>query len=277
MLFFNNPYPFLWFYHYHFILYDYRYYIMTFFFLSFYFSFNTLSRRDPLKIKERFKRMIVPYIGWPFLFFMKDKIDHYIYNKKEMYNLKKLYYQILIGCGIYGVFWFIFNLIFLSLFFAVIIFIFKNKFIQVLFILCIIDYFFIHSNYAKIHFFNKFKKVPVGHSIQPIFYYFNFAFSGYYFGSVNILNKLYKNRILFFIISSVIIFAFFKNYFTYFKKIHFFFKPLIQNTFILNIFIFSALIPFDKIRNKNLMVILNKLTSYTGGVYYLHVAIANLS
>ena len=37
------------------------------------------------------------------------------------------------------------------------------------------------------------------------------------------------------------------------------------------------MIPFDKIRNKNLMVILNKLTSYTGGVYYLHVAIANLS
>jgi hypothetical protein len=85
--------------------------------------------------------MIVPYIGWPFLFFMKDKIDHYIYNKKEMYNLKKLYYQILIGCGIYGIFWFIFNLIFLSLFFTVIIFTFKNKFIQVLFILCIIDYF----------------------------------------------------------------------------------------------------------------------------------------
>jgi hypothetical protein len=61
------------------------------------------------------------------------------------------------------------------------------------------------------------------------------------------------------------------------KKFTFFFKPLIQNIFILNIFIFSALFPFDKIRNKNLMVILNKLTSYTGGVYYLHVAIANLS
>lgn len=157
------------FYYYRFLLYEYRYYIMTFFFLSFYFSFNTLSRRDPLKIKERFKRMIVPYIGWPLIFFIKDKMDHYIYNKRELYNLKKFYYQILIGCGIYGIFWFIFNLIFLSLFFTVIIFIFKNKLISVLFILCIIDYSFIHSNYAKIHFFNKFKKVPVGHSSNQFF------------------------------------------------------------------------------------------------------------
>ena len=264
------------FYHYPILKQEYVYYIMIFFFISFYFSYNTLSSRNIPKIKERFKRMIVPYIGWPLVFFIKDKVYHYFYNNREMYNFKNLYYQILIGCGIYGIFWYIFNLIFISLFFTLIIFIFKNHFIFVLFLFCITNYSLYYSHYASNHFFNKFKRVPVSHSILPIIIYFHFAFTGFYCASINLIHKIVKCREIFFIISIAFILIFLKFYFFIFKSINFFYIGIMKSIFVLNIFIFFSIIPFDKIKNKNVMVILNKLTSYTGGIYYLHVKIGDL-
>ena len=252
------------------LLNEHKYYLMTFFFLSFYFSYNTFTSRNVKKIKERFKRMLIPYIGWPLMFFIKDKLYHYMFKTKQIYNWKDLYYQILFGLRIYGIFWFLFTLLFLSLFFTLIIFIFKTRFNLVLFIICIIDYSLIYSNYAYKHFFIKYKKIPVHYSIKEIFYYLNFAFSGFYLASKYPLKKLIKNRFKLFAISCFYLYIFFKYYFSFFKKIHFFFQPISKNIFILNLFLFFGMIPFDKIKNKVLMEFLIKVTSYTGGVFYLH-------
>ena len=264
------------FYHFRILLKEYFYYIMIFFFISFYFSYDTLSSRNIPKIKERFKRMIVPYIGWPLAFFIKDKFDHYFYKKAEINNYKNLYYQILIGCGIYGIFWYIFNLIFQSLFYTITIFTFKKRFIFVLFIFCIINYYLYYSKYVTTHFFKKFKNVPVGHSILPIIKYFNFAFTGFYFAYKNLIHKLFKFRVIFFIISISFISIFLNFYFFIFKHIQYFYTGIVKNIFVLNIFIFFSIIPFDKIKSKNILALLNKISSYTGGIYYLHVKIGNL-
>ena len=241
-----------------------------FFFISFYFSYNTLSSKDISKIKGRFKRMIIPYIGWPIIIYIKDKFNYYILKKQEIYNLKDLYYQILTGCPIYRIFWFFFILIILSLFITLIIRIFNKKYIFVLLIICFLDYIFFYSGYAKIFIFNKYKFFPVHHSIMPNFEYFIFVFTGFYFANKQILNKLYKFRGRVIFISIIIIFIYLKYYSVIFSKIHFFYHCIIKNIFVCFVFLLFALIPFDNIKNNYLNFYLYKLTNYTGGIYYLH-------
>ena len=221
------------FYHFKFLLKEHHFYLMSFYFISFYFSYKNLASKNIAKIKERLKRLLVPYIGWPLIFFIKTKLFNNTFEKRKKYNLKNFYYQILFGCGIYGIFWFLFNILFLSLFFI--------------------------------------KKVPFHHSIAPIFYNFTIAFSGFYFASINLLNIIYKRRIIYFALSCLFISIFLKYYYSFFKRIHFFYIEIINDIFIFFLFTFFSMIPFDKINNKNIKILLNKLTSYTGGVYYIHV------
>ena len=264
------------FYHLKIIREEYIYSIILFFFISFYFSYNTLSCRNVPKIKERFKRMLIPYIIWPLLFYLKDKFYHYLYHTREEYNIKNLYYQFLIGCKIYGIFWFLFNIIFLSTFFTIIAIFFKDRFIIALFIIYICDYLFYYSNFAGTYVLNKFKKVPVHHSIKPIFEFFIYAFTGLYFSSINLLNIFHIHRIKIIVFSIIITFIFIKCYFSFKSEIKFFYSGIIKNIFIFNLFALFASIPFDKINNNIIFNLLNELTSYTGGIYYIHVKIGDL-
>jgi hypothetical protein len=250
------------------------YYLRIFFFTAFYFSYSSLSSKNIGRIKERFKRMVIPYIGWPLIIYITDKVNHYLYNVRESYSIKNFYYQILIGCGIYGILWFVFNLIFLSVIFVLIILLFKKRYIFVMLIICIFIYSVYYSNYANI-FLSEYKLVPVHHSIKPIAQYFVFVFSGYYFAYIKILNKLHKYRILSILCSSLLIIIYFKYYFLFSVNVPLSYKGLVDNIFTLELFIFFAMIPFDKINNKHLYNVLIKMTNYTGGVYYLHVIIDN--
>ena len=101
--------------------------LIGFFIISFYFSYDSLVKRDMTKIKQRFKRLLIPYFIWPIIFFTKQNFINCIYLK-NLINCKILYYQFLIGYGVHFVFWFQFNLIFLYLFYTIIIFLNKNRY-----------------------------------------------------------------------------------------------------------------------------------------------------
>ena len=257
--------------HYRIILNKNIYYIITFFYLSFYFSYNTLASRNISKIKGRFIRMLIPYIGWPLMLFLNDKYHHFLYGQKENYKLRHFYYQILVGCKMYGIFWFLFNLIFLNLFFTLIIFLFKKNFIFILFIFCVINYSFFYSNYANILIFNKYKKVPSHHAIRPILEFFIFDFTGFYLSSIQFINKLYKYRIISIFVSIISLVLYFKFY----SLNIYFIKGIIRDILITLIFVIFSMLPFDKINNYYIINFLNKITSHTGGIYYIHVIIGN--
>ena len=246
------------------------YYIITFFYMSFYFSYNTLASRNISKIKGRFKRMLVPYIIWPLLFYLKDKFNHFYYKQNSIFNIKHLYYQFIVGCKIYGIFWFLFDLIFLTLFFTLIIFIFKKYFMHVLFLFCIFIYSFFYSNYANILIFYKYKKVPCHHAIRPNLEFFVFAFTGFYLSSIQFINKLYKYRIISMIISIICLFFYIKYYKIIFKKVNSIFKGMIRDILVTFFIIIFSMLPFDKINNNYIIIFLNKITSYTGGIFYIH-------
>ena len=48
----------------------------TFFIMAFYFSYNSFISKNIDKIKNRFKRLLIPYILWPII----------IYLQKALYN-----------------------------------------------------------------------------------------------------------------------------------------------------------------------------------------------
>ena len=246
------------------------YYVPFFMLISFYFSFNSLASRNTEKIKQRLIRILFPYMGWPIIFWLH--INRYNIFKGKV-KIKNLYYQLLIGCGIYGVMWFLFNLLFISLFFTIIVFFFKKYFLIVLFIIEIFCYSFHYSKYNK-KFWNQFNKIPVHHSIAPIPKNFLFSSTGFFLASENILNKYYKHRILVIFLSGS--FLFIMLYRNYIHKINHIYKGIIIDLTGISAFSLFSMIPFDKLNNKKIIFILKQITSYTGGVYYLHPKVAEL-
>ena len=222
-----------------------------------------------------FKRIIIPYNIWPLIFYSIDKFTHYLFNQKEKYKLIDLYLQILLGRDFYGIFWFLFNLLFYSFVFVIINLIFKNRTIFALFTICVIDYIYLYSKIAiGLPFnFNKRTHREVYKSIKSIVRYFVFSFSGFYFASIKLINKIYLFRKIFLFFSIFYVCIFIRYHLSFFQKISYIFRGIFENIFILNVFILFSLVPFNKINNPFFINFLDCITSYTGGIYYLHVRI----
>ena len=96
------------------------------FFISFYFSYYIFTQRNIIKLKERLLRLIIPYITWPFVFFVKYVFINKINDKKYKIKYKDILYQLLVGKPFHPVFWYQFVLLFWSIVFLILIFTFKD-------------------------------------------------------------------------------------------------------------------------------------------------------
>lgn len=105
------------------------FHVPIFFVLSFYFFYPNISKRKIGKIKSRFRRLLYPYVFWSmFSFFLQNiliKFTSNIYLKGKL-TIKDLFLQILFGTQYHQLFWFLFNLIFISLFLSIISFLAKE-------------------------------------------------------------------------------------------------------------------------------------------------------
>jgi len=238
-----------------------HYYMPTFFIISFYFSYRTFCSRNISKLKERLLRILIPYIIWPSLFWIKYTVISSFNTKKVTIVYKDLIYQLLIGKPILPVFWFQFCLIIWTIIFIILIFSFKKTYNYILsFILLLLLY----LNYSRItRLIYKYFKNMFHASIYDLFHRYINILSGFFFGSKAILDRKYKFKLLF-ILFSLSCFFFVK----YFRNNN---LDYIANQFIINIvFISSSFIPFDLIKKKNLINCIKHITSFTGGIYYLH-------
>ena len=73
------------------------YHIPSFFIISFYFTFSTLSSCNIKKIKLRFERLIIPYIGWSFIAFLLKNIYYYFLNMNVEHTLKSFVKHLITG------------------------------------------------------------------------------------------------------------------------------------------------------------------------------------
>lgn len=253
------------------IIFGHKFHVPTFIIISFYFCYNNISIKNINKIKVRLEKLFIPYLIYPTFFWLINYLWHI---KSEEFRLKVYYknliIQFIIGKGVCGVLWFHFNLIFLTILFYIISFIFNEQYLFILQILAIITYF---MQYSKLN-FNYFQNYnynitfSVGYFVET----YPLAVTGLTFSSLNIIRTLQKNRFKSIFFSIIFIFMLFK--YDIFTLINGFGKQgLMLNIGSLLFFILFYLLPIEKVKIPNIYYFIRYITNYTAGIYFLHIFI----
>ena len=243
-------------------------YFSTFFLIFFYFIYNIFSSRNISKIKERFTRILIPYLYWPFLFSVLNIIST---DKKIKKNhiIRDLFIQIIIGRRIYFVFWFQFNLIIISLIFTIILFSFKKFHINIFLAIFLFAYFFEYLGFSEKFFssYNEEIKRSIGRTLKMMI----FAITGFFLSSIKMLNHLKYHKIKSILLSvvSFVIIIYLKIYFSD----YYFLEGIFLILGSISLLIAFALLPLSNITNMTVVFLIKQSTSYTAGVYYLHVKV----
>ena len=245
--------------------------VPSFFIMSFYFMSEHLNS---LKVKiflQRLMRLLIPYIGWPIIIWNINRFLNRKYNKNLPGTYEELKLQLLWAQIYIRPLWFQWELIALTILFYIIIFIFRRHSLFIFQILLLLSYFAQYSGYNYNHFFKNYpyyNKYIYGLFLESL----SFAVTGYTLGIYKVIDILQKNKIKTLILS-ILIYNIIADYNIFINN-----NGVIYNGINLNIqsmcliFIFS-LFPSDKITNKYISKYLILITSFTGGIYYMHVPI----
>ena len=122
-----------------------HYHIPTFFLLSFFYTYGTLSHFNIPKIKLRFERLIIPYICWSIISWILNNIYFYYLKKKCFHSFYSLLQGLLNGRILIPALWFQNILILITLISLIIIFLFKKKNYLMANITIIDDFFLFYS------------------------------------------------------------------------------------------------------------------------------------
>ena len=164
-------------------------------------SKNLLLSKISLLFK-RLERLLIPYIIWPIIFFIINILLSNKYMDKYPYNFEILKLQLLYGHMHVAQFWFLWNLIVITVIFHIIIFIFGKKSLFVLHLLLILSYKLQYSNYIA-KYFSKFPRYN-RFTFTRIFGMFPLAVTGFSFGFYKIINFIKNNQIKTLIFSFII-------------------------------------------------------------------------
>ena len=246
------------------------FHVPTFIFISFYFLNKNLCERNINKIKSRFKRLLIPYFIWPIIVFVINNLFYLTFKFNrfgKILNFNDLKIQLIIGRKYIGVFWFQFNLIFFTLFFFIIAFLFKKNFLFILQIIGIISYILQYSE-LNYNFFNEYK-VTISRTLGYFCETAPIAVTSLSFSSINIIKKLenHRKKALFF----SIIFLFLLFHYNIFSEVKgFAYRGMIKNIGSFFLFITFSLLPMENIDSLRIILFIKQITSYTQGIYCLH-------
>lgn len=242
--------------------------VPCFFIMSFFFSYQYLISKDTKKIYKRFERLLIPYIFWPIIAYSINYIFNKYNNLKNRFTFNNLKTQLILGYGIIDPLWFQIDLIATFVLFCIIIYSFKKNYLFVFYFLMIISYLIEYSKF-HLYLFQYYKPLSVITIIREIMV-FPFAVIGFSFGTFKIINKIKSLRFQVFILSMIIfILVDCFGVFTYLGDYNGIELNILS---ICLIFIFS-LLPFEKIKNKYITIIIQYITKYTPGIYYLHTTV----
>lgn len=220
------------------------------------------------KIKKRFERIIIPYFSWCFIYWIFNNIYFYILKKECRHSLIDFLHNLMNGRIFNCALWFQNILILLTIIFVIIILLFKNSYIYILILLGILAYIFQYTGLNYKFFRKNFPPdyhLTLGRFAEGL----PNAISGFYIASKSYSIILKKNaRIT--IITSVIILLFITKFNVFSNIKTFKYGGVRLNIGAICIFFIFYLFPFNAIKNKFLINIIIKLTSNTGGIYFIH-------
>ena len=245
------------------------FYVPTFFIISFYFSYNTFISKNIIKIKERFIRILIPYTIWPIFFWIRNNIYNYRDIILNINLFRGIFFQLLIGYDFYAVFWFQFDLIIISIIVTIIIFILGNHYTFTILKLLVPLFFILNNKYENL--LNIYKRIG---SIKPLLSSYIYSITGFLFGSISILKKMSNKRkkVFLLIIPAIIFINQYKNIIQISRR----FKIVVVDIVVSILFFVFALIPLEYITNKFIKKIIMNITSYTGGIYYIHYGVRSI-
>ena len=245
--------------------------VPIFYIISFFFFQNTLLSRNLNKFKQRFQRLLIPYIFWPVIIWSINNIIFLVFKinfNNSFYDLKN---QLLTGHCFNTVFWFQWNLIFETFFFIIIELVFHKYIINILIYIGFTAYYFQYSGYNYnifIHFdFNL--KYTLGRFAEVIPY----SISGFYLSYFKLVDCFKKNIIntIFICLLVLILFSNY-NFIIYPKGFGYQgFKSQILSFFLFIIFCIIS----KNFVGKNIFKIIIQISKFTPGIYYLHIPIMN--
>lgn len=255
---------------YYYILY---YHIPTFFLISFFFTYNTLTSFNLQKIKLRFERLFIPYIGWSIIAFILKNIYYYLFNLNYEHTLKGFVKHLITGHILSVPLWYQAILMFTTIFFLIIIFLFKKNQLLIFHILSLISYILQYSglNYNLIKkYLSTHAKLTFGRFMEAL----PNSITGYTFAYIKMINilKQYRAKTIFFSFSILIIIS---KYAVFENLKNFKYGGLRHNIAASCIFILFSLFPLENIKYNPLKNFIKYFTRYTGGIYYMHYLVGN--
>ena len=245
-----------------------NYHVPCFIFISFYFYYRTLIRKDINNIKNRCIRLLIPFWTWPLIIFVINNLCFLLisrnrFNRFITYNELKI--QLLFGRSFHAQLWFLFNLLLFNLFFFIIAFIFKKNFLFLLQLFAIIIYILQYSG-MSLKFFENYNdciKYSIGHCLAT----YPISIISLSFSSINVISQLKCHTFKTIFLSIAIIYISLKyNIFSIVYGYYGFKKALIS--FLL--FIIFASLSLEKCQSHILKMIIKRMTQYTQGIFCLH-------
>ena len=256
------------------------FHVPSFFFISFFFLFPVLKRRNASKMIVRLQRLSISYFFWPLITWCFNNILFFNYKKSRFHRFLTLYElleQWIIGRKFFVQFWFLFNLLFFTIIFFILSISFEMKFFfKISEVLAILSYILQYSKYNYIY-FDHFKDC-ISHSIGHFVESFPIAITAFILYFNDILNKLlpYKYTVIFYCVLGnffILKYGIFSSIEIYGRTYNY--NGLDKNIFSLFSFVGCYLIPFDFFHSKELKTFIEIITKFTQGIYCIHIIIAH--
>jgi len=248
--------------------------VPSFFIISFYFMCNNLLSLKFKLLLKRLERLLIPYIIWPNIMWVVNTILKNKYDDKNPYTFEILKLQLLYGHMYMAQFWFLWNLIIMTIIYYLIIFVFRKNSLFIFHLLLLISYQLQYSGYIYNHFFVKFPYYN-RYTISRFFGMLPLSVTGYTLGIFKIINIIQQNRTKS-LIFSVIIYKMINNYKIFASQPGIIYYGVNLNIIAICIIFIFSLFHSDKIRNHSIQKLIIFLTKYSGGIFYLHISIGKL-
>lgn len=248
-----------------------NYHIPTFFLISFYYTNKAFITFNISKIKLRFQRLLIPYVLWSIIAFILNNIYFHLFKLNCPHKFHKLLENLLNGHVFILALWFQNILIFTTLIVSLIVLSFKKDYILIFIIFFILSYAFQYSG-INFRFFLKHFTLLYYATYGRFIETFPNSLCGFFIASFKITNIL-KNHIIKTIIICNSILLFISVYRFNNKLLSFKYAGIRLNIAAICIFLIFFYLPFNKINNVKIKKILDKITNYTAGIYFIHYLI----
>ena len=218
-------------------------------------------------MKLRYIRLTVPFTLWPLIIWVFNNLL-FIISKKNRFgkilSFKDLYIQLITGRKFFIQLWFIFNLLLLSIFFYIFMFMGDFIFMALLNLLMVVFYFiqYLAPNY---YFYRQFKDC-ISHSVGHLIFYFPIAITAFNLNRINLIKFLEKNYLFQALMPLISIILFIYGTPNTYNGID-------KNLFSLASFYSFHFIPINNLLNNNQKNIIYIMTNYTQGIYCMHLII----